>query len=220
MSIERTQSSYDRVADEYAARIYDELRHKPFDRALLDRFANEVRDAGLACDMGCGPGHVARYLQERGALVCGVDLSFEMIARARRLNPGIEFTQGNMLALDVEDDRWAGIAAMYSIIHIPRRDVVRALRELGRVLEPGGPLLLSFHIGHDHLHRDEWWGQVVDVDFHFFQPEEMAASLASAGFDVEEILERDPYAPEVEHQSRRAYLFGRKPPVSSSTARR
>ena len=206
-----TQSSYDRVADEYVARIYDELRHKPFDRQLLDRFADRVLDAGLVCDMGCGPGHVARYLHERGALVCGVDLSFEMVVRARRLNPGIEFTQGDMLALDVEDERWAGMAAMYSIIHIPRHDVVRALRELRRVLKPGGPLLVAFHIGHDHLHRDEWWGQQVKVDFHLFQPEEMAAFLASAGFNVEEILERDPYPPDVEHQSRRAYLIARKP---------
>ena len=120
-----TQASYDRVADDYVAHIYDELRHKPFDQQLLNRFADEVRDAGLACDMGCGPGHVARYLQERGASVCGVDLSIEMVVRARRLNPGIEFTQGNMLALDVEDERFAGVAAMYSVIHIPRGDVVK-----------------------------------------------------------------------------------------------
>jgi SAM-dependent methyltransferase len=206
-----TQSSYDLVAEEYAARIYDELRNKPFDRQVLDRFADDVGDAGLACDMGCGPGHVARYLRERGALVCGVDLSFQMVARARKLNPGIDFTQGNMLALDVEDDRWAGIAAMYSIIHIARHDVTRALRELRRVIKPGGPLLVSFHIGHDHIHRDEWWGQPVNVDFNLFQPEEMAAFLASSGFTVEEILERDPYPPDVEHQSRRAYLIARKP---------
>jgi hypothetical protein len=60
------QSSYDRVADEYVRQIFDELQHKPFDRELLDRFAASVRDAGLACDMGCGPGHVARYLHEHG----------------------------------------------------------------------------------------------------------------------------------------------------------
>jgi len=54
--------SYDRVSDEYVQRIYHELEHKPLDRQLLDRFAASVRDIGLACDMGCGPVHVARYL--------------------------------------------------------------------------------------------------------------------------------------------------------------
>ena len=70
-----TQTSYDRVADEYVRRIFDELRHKPLDRQLLDRFAASVRDVGPACDLGCGPGHVARYLHEHGVQVCGVDLS-------------------------------------------------------------------------------------------------------------------------------------------------
>ena len=202
--------SYDRVADEYVARIYDELRHKPLDRQLLDRFADSVREVGLACDMGCGPGQVARYLHERGAQVCGVDLSPEMVVRARRLNPGIDFQQGDMLALEVEDEAWAGIAAFYSIIHIPRSDVVRALRELRRVLRPGGQLLLAFHIGDEVKHLEEWWGYKVSVDFLFFRSDEMAGYLKSAGFTIEEIIERDPY-PEVEHQSRRAYIFARKP---------
>jgi SAM-dependent methyltransferase len=202
--------SYDRVADEYVTRIYDELRHKPLDRQLLDRLAGSVREVGLICDMGCGPGQVARYLHERGAQVCGVDLSPEMVVRARHLNPGIEFQQGDMLALDVEDGAWAGIAAFYSIIHIPRVDVVRALRELGRVLRPGGRLLLTFHIGDEVKHLEEWWGYKVSVDFLFFRSDEMAGYLKSAGFEVEEIIERDPY-PDVEHQSRRAYIFARKP---------
>jgi SAM-dependent methyltransferase len=102
------RSSYDRVAGEYVRRIADELRDKPLDRQLLDRFAASVEGGGLACDMGCGPGHVARYLRERGAAVCGVDLSAEMVTRARQLNPGVEFQQGDMLALDVPDGVWAG----------------------------------------------------------------------------------------------------------------
>jgi trans-aconitate methyltransferase len=54
------QTAYDTVADEYVRRIYDELQHKPFDRELLDQFAARVRQSGMVCDLGCGPGHVAR----------------------------------------------------------------------------------------------------------------------------------------------------------------
>src|SRR5258708_38972909 len=109
--------------------------------------------------MGCGPGDVARYLRERGAQVCGIDLSSAMVERARRLNPGIDFRQGDMLALSAEDGTWAGISAFYSIIHIQRGDVVRALREVRRVLQPGGVLLLAFHIGDGTVHLDELWGR-------------------------------------------------------------
>jgi len=211
--ISAVDASYNQVADEYVRRIYDELQHKPLDRQLLDRFAASVRGLGLACDMGCGPGHVARYLHEHGAQVCGIDLSPDMVERARRLNPGIAFRQGDMLALDAADGAWAGIVAFYSIIHVPRGDVVRALRELRRVLRPGGLLLLAFHIGDTVIHLDEWWGHKVCIDFSFFRSDEMAGYLKSASFEMEEVIEREPYL-EVEHQSRRAYIFARTPIAS------
>lgn len=209
---EEIQASYDRVADEYVRRIYDELRHKPLDRQLLDRFADTVRDRGAVCDMGCGPGQIARYLHERAVRVCGVDVSPEMVERAKRLNPGIEFHQASMLSLPFADGTWAGIAAFYSIIHVPRAEVVAALRELRRVTQPGGWLLLTFHIGDSTLHLDEWWGHRVNVDFHLFRSDEMAAQLQEAGWEGIEVIERDPY-PEVEHPSRRAYVFARKSPA-------
>jgi len=162
-----TRTSYDRVADEYVRRIFDELQHKPLDRQLLDRFAASVRDVGPACDMGCGPGHVAHYLHERSVPVCGVDLSAEMVERARHLTPGVEFRQGDMMALDIPDETWAGIVAFYSIIHIPRADIVKALLELRQVLRPDGLLLLTFHVGDDTIHLDHWWDQAVCVDFFF-----------------------------------------------------
>ena len=59
------RESYDRLAEEYARRIADELQHKPLDRELLDRFAKQTKGRGEVCDMGCGPGHVARYRADR-----------------------------------------------------------------------------------------------------------------------------------------------------------
>jgi len=203
------KTSYDRVADEYVRRLFDELEHKPLDRQLLDRFAASVRDLGPACDMGCGPGQVARYLHERGVQINGVDLSPELVKRAQGLTPGIKFQEGDMKALDAPDGAWAGIVAFYCLIHIPRSEMVSTLRELRRVLRPGGLLLLSFHIGDDALHLDDWWGEKVCLDFFLFQSAEMRGYLTAAGFEIEEIIEREPY-PEVEHQSRRSYIFARR----------
>jgi ubiquinone/menaquinone biosynthesis C-methylase UbiE len=132
-----------------------------------------------------------------------------MIARARVLNPQITFMHGDMLQLAVADDTWSAIVAFYSIIHIPRSDMVRALGELRRTLKRGGLLLIAFHLGDDRLHLDEWWGQKVSVDFHFFRSNEMVGYLRSARFEIEEAPEREPY-PEVEHQSRRAYILARR----------
>ncbi|MDE2507290.1 MAG: class I SAM-dependent methyltransferase [Planctomycetota bacterium] len=210
------QAGYFPVADEYAARLLDELDHKPLDGELLDRFAERVRGMGAACDLGCGPGRIARYLHSRGVQARGVDLSLAMVERARALNSGIEFVQCHMRSLAIEDGKFGGIAAFYSIIHIPRREVVEVLHEMKRVLRPGGVLLLAFHVGDEIVHLDEWWGRRISVDFAFFRPEEMGRYLAEAGLAVAEIVEREPY-PDVEHPSRRAYIFAEKPrgPIES-----
>jgi SAM-dependent methyltransferase len=204
------REGYDRVAAEYAARIFDELQHKPLDRELLDRFAEEVRGIGPACDLGCGPGHVARYLHERRLAVIGVDLSPGMIAQAQRLSPEIPFRQGTMLALDFEDESLGGIAAFYSIIHVPRDQLATAFAEMRRVLRPDGLLLVAYHLGSEDMHLDEWFGEQVSMDVYFFDRAEIEQRLTHAGFTVEESLVREPY-PDVEHQSRRVYILARKP---------
>ncbi len=208
---EELQSSYDRMAEDYAKQFRDEMDKKPFDRKMLDWLAEKVGGLGVICDMGCGPGQIARYLHSQGVKVCGVDLSSAMMQQAQSLNPDIPFQQGDILALaDVADNSYGGIAAFYSIVHIPRQKVVRALQELKRVLRPKGVLLLAFHIGQEIKHLDEWWGKKVSLDFLFFETEEVKSYLAEAGFELEEIIERDPYPETVEYQSRRAYIFAKK----------
>jgi ubiquinone/menaquinone biosynthesis C-methylase UbiE len=216
--ISDVQSGYDRIADEYARRMFDELRHKPLDCRLLDRFAESVRHDGVACDLGCGPGHVARYLQGRGIDVCGMDLSPGMIQCARRLNPGIEFRPGDMRSLPVKDNAWTGIAAFYAIVNLPSGDLVQALQEMMRVLLPGGRLLLSFHIGEDTSQVEELWNSGAALEFHFFRTGTVAGHIRDAGFEIEEIVEREPYAPDVEFQSRRAYIFAHKPMTKITSA--
>jgi ubiquinone/menaquinone biosynthesis C-methylase UbiE len=209
------QKSYDGIADEYARHLYSELDNKPLDRELLTRFAARVKGKGAICDMGCGPGHIARFLHDAGTNVFGLDLSSRMIEEARRLNPGISFRQGNMLALDLPDASLAGIAAFYAIVNLPRESLPQVFREMARVLKPDGLLLLAFHIGDETLQPDALWGRPVSMDFYFFPPHTIQRDLEAAGLAVEEVIEREPYAPEVEHQSRRAYIFARKPAVAA-----
>jgi SAM-dependent methyltransferase len=204
------RESYDRLAEEYARRISDELQHKPLDRQLLDRFAKQTSGQGDVCDMGCGPGHVARYLRDAGASVFGLDLSSGMLEQARKLNPEIPFRQGNMMALDIANGTIAGIAAFYAIVNIPRQSLPAVFREFHRVLRPHGLLLLAFHIGNEAIHEDELWGQKISMDFLLLPPQEIRLDLEAAGFTIEEVVERNPY-PDVEFPSRRAYIFARKP---------
>jgi len=202
------ESSYDRVARHYAAEYFDELSRKPFDREVLDRFAGSVSPTGEVCEIGCGPGQIARYLKDRGVRIIGIDLSERMIHAARELNPDISFTQGDMLALDFPDASLSGIVSFYALIHLKRDQVSRALKEIFRVLEPAGRLLVSFHGGEGELHRDEWYGEPVAIDVILMTRNEMIEYLNAAGFSDAEVIEREPY--EFEYPTRRMYALAVK----------
>jgi SAM-dependent methyltransferase len=207
---QQLRASYDRLAAQYAERFDDELDHKPLERQLLTRFADSVRGHGPVCDLGCGPGQITRFLHDLGLEVFGLDLSPAMIAQARRLNPRIDFRQGDIFALGETPGSLAGITACYSLIHTPRDQLTTVLGELRRVLQPGGKLLLSIHLGSETIHLNEVWDQPVDVDFVLFEREEMERYLRAAELELEDVIEREPY-PEIEIQTRRAVFFATRP---------
>ena len=203
------RDGYDGIAEQYAGKLFGELEQKPLDRSLLDRFAAATAN-GQVCDMGCGPGQIASYLHDAGANVFGLDLSPRMVDQARALSPAISFREGNLLALDLPDSTLAGIAAFYAIVNIPESSLPQVFSEMHRVLQPGGLLLLTFHIGGETVHIEELFGRPTSLDFFFFPTAAIRRLLEAAQFEIEEIVEREPYAPDVEHQSRRAYIFARK----------
>src|SRR5215470_18233605 len=182
------RESYDRLAEEYAHRFADELQRKPLDRELLRRFARGVAYLGEACDMGCGPGHIARYLRDAGTAVFGLDISLRMLEQARKLNPDICFSQGNMMALDLRDGALAGIVAFYAIVNIPKEFLPSVFREMERALQPGGLLLLAFHTGDETLHLPELWCQPISMNWFFFSTAEIRRLLEVAGFAIEEVV--------------------------------
>lgn len=208
-STDEIMHAYDVVASAYADAMFHELDGKPFDRKLLDWLAERASPLGEICDMGCGPGQVAAYLRTHGAQVSGVDLSARMVQVAQTLSPGVAFAQGDMRALDIANDRLGGIAAFYSIIHMPRADVVKAFGEFRRTLKPGGVALITCHLGDGDIGADDFLVKGVRFDGHLYQRAQIRDWLEAAGLRVTEAIERDPY-PEVEHPSRRLYIFAER----------
>jgi SAM-dependent methyltransferase len=205
---------YDALAEKYAEALFDELRDKPLDRALLACFAEEVKksDAGSVLELGCGPGQVARHLHALGVPMVGVDASHAMIAIARKRSPSIDFRRGDMLALDDAEGTYAGVIAFYAIVHLAPEELVIAFREMHRVLRRGGLLLVSFHLAGESAERvrpGELWGTKTDLEWVLFPRATVEDAMRAAGFTIESSTERAPYEGK-EHPSRRAYLVARK----------
>lgn len=204
-----TEAGYDAVADSYWEHFHDELAGKPLDRALLGAVVETAAAAGPVADLGCGPGHVAGWLAARGVPAVGVDVSGAMVAEGRRRYPGVEFRQGDLTVLPAADGEFAAAVALYCVIHLTAGELAVAFAEMRRVLAPGGPVLVSFHVGSEVRHRDEWWGRPVDLDFRFYEVADVLQAMEGAGLEVEARLERRHHPGEVE--TRRAYLLGRRP---------
>jgi SAM-dependent methyltransferase len=200
-------ASYDSAASAYVEHLYFELGRKPLDRHLLNRSAEEIRDKGLVTDLGCGPGHITKYLHDQGASVLGIDLSPKMIRWATHLNPTLSFRVGDMRSVDLPDGALAGVS-FYSIVHFEPAELPAVTIEFRRLLSPDGVMLVAFHVGDHTVHVDELFGQRVSLDFRFHLPVDVAHALRHAGFRVMESVEREPYEG-AESPSRRCYLFAR-----------
>jgi len=157
--------------------------------------------------------------------VLGIDLSPGMIAVARERAPNLRLAVGSMLALPAADGAWAGVIALYSIIHLSVEERATACREFARTVRPGGWLLVSFQVGSDDFaagsvnHITSWFSQPVQLDGYFLDPPEVAAQLESAKFTVKARMDRQPSG-EVEYPSRRCYLLAQRHSPTSRSARR
>jgi SAM-dependent methyltransferase len=205
-----TRASYNTLATEYADRAATDLEKRPLERALLSWFAELVSD-GPVLDVGCGPGRTASFLHALGVDIAGLDLSPEFLAIARAQNPGIRFDEGSMLALPHPPGSFVGLLANYSLIHIPDESLPEVLSGFHRALRPGGYLWVAFQVGDEPRIMTEAWGHEVDLVFRRRQPDQVAALLSEAGFDVRARIVREP---EPEELTSHAVLLSRKRPDS------
>jgi SAM-dependent methyltransferase len=112
-------------------------------------------------DLGCGTGPLAELLAPHVAQVVGVDSSAEMLQTARHRLAGldnVDLRRGDLQALPIDAQRLDAALLVLVLHHLP--DPARAVAEAGRVLKPGGRLLIADMFPHD---RAEYQGQMGHV---------------------------------------------------------
>ena len=186
--LQDTRASYDTVAESYADQTRHLMDDTPEERKLLALFADLVRGqgGGTVADVGCGRGRITAELRRLGVDAFGIDLSPGMIEVARRDHPGARFEVGSMTDLALTDASMTGLVAWYSLIHLPDEEIGSVLAGFHRVLRPGGPLLIGFHVGDgSRLKTEGYGGHPMKVYVHRRQHGQLIAWLTEAGFAVE-----------------------------------
>jgi ubiquinone/menaquinone biosynthesis C-methylase UbiE len=130
-------------------RIYDPIlaltmREKRFRAEMLRRVGADLPEGGTLVDVGCGTGTFALALKERrpDAHVVGVDGDEEILAMAQAKTgaAGIEWREGLAQELPVERGSADVVTISLVLHHLLPEDKRKALREMKRILEPGGRL--------------------------------------------------------------------------------
>ncbi len=195
------KAMFDRIAPVYDA--MNRLMTAGLDQGWRRQTASRVvRPGDRVLDAACGSGDLALADLEAGAgSVVGVDFSERMLARARRKSTAIEWLQGDLLELPFDRDSFQAATVGFGLRNV--HDLDGALRELRRVLEPGGRLAV-LEIGRPRgllapFYR-LWFDLLVPLAGRllphgsaysylpasvrrFESPDELAALMARAGFE-------------------------------------
>ncbi|KMO39255.1 class I SAM-dependent methyltransferase [Methylobacterium aquaticum] len=102
-----------------------------------------LRDRGFrrALDVGCGEGRFCRMLRDLGIAPVGIDPTDALLRQARARDPAGTYRPGRAEALPFADGAFDLVVSYLTLIDIP--DVRAAIREIARVLAPGGTLLIA-----------------------------------------------------------------------------
>ena len=199
---EGVRRMFDRIAP-----VYDAMNRVM--TAGLDRrwrritVAETVRAEDRVLDACCGTGDLAIAAKRAGAgEVVGLDFSPAMLERARRKDSAIEWLEGDVLSLPFEDESFDAVTVGFGVRNV--EDLEAAIKELRRVLRPGGRLgILEITTPRGWLapFYRLWFDRIVPLlgrvlpggDAYtylpasvrrFPGPEELADLLASCGFEA------------------------------------
>lgn len=147
----------------------------------LDRFLSGLAPSARVLDAGCGSGRDLLAMRRAGMMATGLDYS-PALAELAREHSGCEVVVGDLRAPPFTDGAFDAVWAAACLLHLERPDVLPALRQLHRLLVPGGAFFASVKSGRGHERTRD--GRL----FTYFETEEWRSLMEDAGFDAVELL--------------------------------
>jgi len=137
------KEGYNAITAEYLAARKEDSE----DVQLLQELVQHLPEDAEVLDVGCGAGVPVTLILSQSFEVTGVDFSEAQIRLARQLVPQAQFVCQDITELAFPDNSFDAICSYYAIIHIPRQEHKRLLRNFYRMLRPSGLVLLCMGAG-------------------------------------------------------------------------
>jgi ubiquinone/menaquinone biosynthesis C-methylase UbiE len=188
---------------ESVAHKWDEMRQRFFGEGVRNAAiaAANITSSSIVADIGTGTGFIAEGALAAGARVIGVDSSDRMLAEARKRfgEKRFEARAGDVESLPLSTDEVDVVLANMVLHHAP--DPSRAIREMSRVLKPGGRLIITdadthMHewlrteqhdrwLGFDRAEVAKWFGDARLVDVTVTDTSELCCPTSECGTKAE-----------------------------------
>jgi SAM-dependent methyltransferase len=184
------RSGYGEWVDTYEDTVQDAM-----DIELLERL-EQVEWAGEVADLGCGTGRTGAWLAQRPAITAidGVDITPEMLARARERGIYRSLTEADVSATGLQTDGYDLVVT--SLVDEHLADLRPLYAEAARLAKPGGTYVLvgyhPFFIMSTGMptHYDRASGEPVAIETHLHQLSDHVKAAGAAGWALSEAEER------------------------------
>jgi SAM-dependent methyltransferase len=154
-----------------------------------DTFISLLTPGAEVLDVGCGSGTKTKYLSERGLKVTGIDFSDKLIEIATREVHETKFLVMDMHDVPTMDQKFDGVFAQASLLHIPRNEIPDVLKGLLSVLKPGGHLYGAVNgtrLGHpdEEIKEENDYGYTYERFFSYTSMDELKAYFQDLNLNV------------------------------------
>ena len=187
MAIDEVTQAYGAKAAGLADMLGAVVSDRDPDRGVIEPWAETV--SGRILDVGAGTGRWSGHLAALGHAIEGLEPVDQFVEIARRTHPGVVFRHASLADLAGSGERWSGILAWYTLIHLGPDELAAALATLREVLAEDGSLLVSFFSGP----RLEAFDHPATTAYRW-PMKDMIRAIEQAGFEVTD-QQWDPRSP-------------------------
>lgn len=184
-NIKTTRNTYNRIAKDW----HSDHQKDTWWQEGTDDFIAVLPPGGRVLDVGCGGGFKSAYLMRHGLKVSGIDFSEELIKIASAEVPQAEFRVMDMRDVGTLSERFDGVFAQASLLHIPRSKASEVVWGLANVLKPGGCLYLAVKEAYsggplEEMKVERDYGEPYTRFFSYFTMDDLRDYVGQAGLGM------------------------------------